>query len=84
MESARVRWKTKSIGFLVDPSAKGFSHGFEKDSYPIEAFNREEVKLKSISICLHWASNGGPSDPLLPAEVGRKALKGFVLQGPTR
>ena len=67
----------------MDPSAKGFSHGFEKDSYPVEAINREDVKLMSIPICLYWASNGGPGDPLLPAEAGRKALKGFVLQGPT-
>ena len=67
----------------MDPSAKGFSHGFEKDSYLVEAMNREEVKLKSIPIYLHCASNGGPRDPLLLVEAGRKALKGFVLQGPT-
>jgi 3-polyprenyl-4-hydroxybenzoate decarboxylase len=60
--SSRHRCKSKGVQFLIDPSAKRFQRRSERATIPFKEIEREEVKLKTVPIKLHWPSHDGAEE----------------------
>lgn len=57
-ESSWRRSKGKVFGVPFDFKQRGFAHLEKEESFPFEAIGQEDLKIKSVPISFHWASNG--------------------------
>lgn len=82
-ESSRRQIKGKVFGFPVDIKQRGFERLEKTNSFPLEVISHDEVKIKSVPISFHWASNGDTDEDPPVAGGRRQAPNHIVLKGPT-